>query len=371
MRVARLLFNILVIAAFWSLNPVPAHAAPTIESQEFPIAEKVRLRQSGDNQILEILDPHSPNTTWVPVGKVITYPAGSTFFHWGPASDIDYWISHGISEQDIHKAVRSPSPNDKMGGGFYISADPLDSSNFGPKGLMAVAQHSIPVLKTSEDLNDLRTYFKFNHENLSIRDVQRNIDIPMSAISEAGIEGVHYTVYQKWIVAIQGRPLVKLVEANAENLFKYRWKSQFNLKEMIAFLAKCPPSADFWQSAEFINSAPALLRKMAQGIDPTLEDVAPFAEMILDTLRTSNYGNTLDLPAPLNTFWIRVYPHLKHEFARQLRLSGSDTSLQNRLYHNLIRLGYKPQKILEETDDSPRKAELGLRLSCQKIHSIR
>jgi hypothetical protein len=370
MRFSRLLFSVLVFPVYLSFAPSLARAAAPSESKEFPVAEKVRLRQSGDSQVLEIIDPHSPNATWVQIGKVITYPAGSTFFHWGPASDIDYWISHGISDQDIHKAVRSPSPSDNMGGGFYISADALDSSNYGPKGLMAVAQHPVQVFKTSGDLNDFTTYFKFNHENRSIRDFQRKVDIPMSAIAEAGIDGVYYTVFQKWIVAIQGRPLHMLVEANAENLFKYRWKSQFNLREVIGFLAKSPPPAEFWQSSEFINSAPVLLRKIAQGVDPTREDVTPHAEAILEILRTLGFGHTLDLPAPLNTFWIQVYPYLKHDLARQLRLDGSSARDQNQFYKNLVRLGYNPEKILEETDDPPKKVELGLRFSCQKIHSV-
>jgi hypothetical protein len=56
--------------------------------------------------------------------------------------------------------------------------------------------------------------------------------------------------------------------------------------------------------------------------------------------------------------------------ARQLRFDGSSARDQNQFYKNLIRLGYNPEKILEETDDSPKKVELGLGFSCQKIHDV-
>jgi hypothetical protein len=130
-----LLFSLAFAAPARALEPIdPANSTLTID----------------DKDQLHILVKNADGTTKEKIEPLIKVKKGDKFFHWTLPENVERWGRQGhIDHGEIEYLSKPTGDRQVYGAGYYTSADPLDSSGFGARGVMIEAPEDFFITQSA------------------------------------------------------------------------------------------------------------------------------------------------------------------------------------------------------------------------------
>lgn len=148
--------KLFLVFAVTALVAAPARAISPID----PATTKLTI---DDQDVLHIEVKQPDGTVQETTERLIRVKKGEKFFHWTLPENVDRWSRQGhIDRGEIEYLSKPTGDRQVYGAGYYVSADPLDSSGFGAKAVVAEAPEDFFItdssLRNGEEAQVKRTH---------------------------------------------------------------------------------------------------------------------------------------------------------------------------------------------------------------------